>query len=64
MNSDEIHNIHRSTGLRTAVLRANDDIISTASLVIAVVAAGASAPHILLVGVVGLVAGAMSISAG
>lgn len=64
MNSDKTHNIHRSAGLRAAVLGANDGIISTASLVIGVVAAGASTPHILLVGVAGLVAGAMSMAAG
>jgi VIT1/CCC1 family predicted Fe2+/Mn2+ transporter len=64
MHHHETHNIHRSSGLRAAVLGANDGIISTASLVIGVAAAGANTAHILLVGVAGLVAGAMSMAAG
>ena len=50
--------------LRAAVLGANDGIVSTASLVLGVAAAGASSTHILITGVAGLVAGAMSMAAG
>ncbi|MFA6445546.1 MAG: VIT family protein, partial [Sterolibacterium sp.] len=49
---------------RAAVLGANDGIVSTASLVVGVAAAGASQATILLTGVAGLVAGAMSMAAG
>ena len=50
--------------LRAAVLGANDGIVSTASLVVGVAAAGSSHGHILVTGVAGLVAGAMSMAAG
>lgn len=50
--------------LRAAVLGANDGIVSTASLVLGVAAAGASAQAILTAGVAGLIAGAMSMAAG
>ncbi len=50
--------------LRAAVLGANDGIVSTASLVVGVATAGASAQAILLTGAAGLVAGAMSMAAG
>lgn len=50
--------------LRASVLGANDGIVSTASLIVGVAAAGASRPDILLAGVAGLVAGAMSMAAG
>jgi VIT1/CCC1 family predicted Fe2+/Mn2+ transporter len=50
--------------LRAAVLGANDGIVSTASLMIGVAAASTSAESILLTGVAGLVAGAMSMAAG
>lgn len=50
--------------LRAAVLGANDGIVSTASLVLGVAAAGASSQNILIAGVAGLVAGAMSMAAG
>jgi VIT1/CCC1 family predicted Fe2+/Mn2+ transporter len=50
--------------LRAAVLGANDGIVSTASLVVGVAAASASPGNILLTGVAGLVAGAMSMAAG
>ncbi|MFM2056262.1 MAG: hypothetical protein RLY71_647 [Pseudomonadota bacterium] len=50
--------------LRAAVLGANDGIVSTASLVLGVAAAGASPSSILLSGVAGLAAGAMSMAAG
>ena len=50
--------------LRAAVLGANDGIVSTASLVVGVAAASASQSNILLTGIAGLVAGAMSMAAG
>lgn len=60
----EGHRSHHSGWLRAAVLGANDGIISTASLMMGMVAAGVSANTILLSGVAGLVAGAMSMAAG
>jgi len=60
----EIHRTHRVGWLRAAVLGANDGIVSTASLVVGVAAAGANARTILITGVAGLVAGAMSMAAG
>lgn len=50
--------------LRAAVLGANDGIVSTASLILGVAAAGANSQSILVAGVAGLVAGAMSMAAG
>jgi len=60
----ESHRSDRIGWLRAAVLRANDGTISTASLLIGVTAAGSSEQSILLTGVAGLVAGAMSMAAG
>lgn len=60
----EKHRIHRIGWLRAAVLGANDGIVSTASLVMGVAAAGSDKPSILLAGAAGLVAGAMSMAAG
>ena len=60
----ESHRSGRIGWLRAAVLGANDGTISVASLVIGVAAAGASQESILLTGVAGLVAGAMSMAAG
>ncbi|WP_133699310.1 VIT1/CCC1 transporter family protein [Roseateles toxinivorans] len=60
----ERHRTERIGWLRAAVLGANDGIVSTASLVVGVAAAGASHGSILLTGVAGLVAGAMSMAAG
>ncbi|MEO5660165.1 MAG: VIT family protein [Polaromonas sp.] len=60
----ERHRIDRIGWLRAAVLGANDGIVSTASLVLGVAAAGADRPAILLAGVAGLMAGAMSMAAG
>jgi vacuolar iron transporter family protein len=60
----ESHKAARIGWLRAAVLGANDGTISVASLVIGVAAAGASQSSILLTGVAGLVAGAMSMAAG
>jgi len=60
----QIHNTHRTGWLRAAVLGANDGIVSTASLILGVAAAGAGTKIILVTGVAGLVAGAMSMAAG
>jgi len=64
MRHIERHRTHRIGWLRAAVLGANDGIISTASLVLGVAAAGASSKNILISGVAGLVAGAASMAAG
>jgi vacuolar iron transporter family protein len=64
MRDPERHRTHRTGWLRAAVLGANDGIVSTASLVLGVAAAGASSQSILVAGVAGLVAGAMSMAAG
>ena len=64
MRHIERHRTHRIGWLRAAVLGANDGIVSTASLVLGVAAAGASSKSILIAGVAGLVAGAMSMAAG
>ncbi len=60
----EIHKSHRVGWLRAAVLGANDGIVSTASLIIGVASANSTQPEILLAGLAGLVAGAMSMAAG
>ncbi|HEX4375918.1 MAG TPA: VIT family protein [Steroidobacteraceae bacterium] len=60
----ERHFVSRSGWLRAAVLGSNDGLVSTASLVIGVAASHASRSQALLVGVAGLVAGAMSMAAG
>ena len=60
----EQHRTHRIGWLRAAVLGANDGIISTASLVVGVAAASASPHSVLVAGVAGLVAGAMSMATG
>jgi vacuolar iron transporter family protein len=60
----EKHMTHRIGWLRAAVLGANDGIVSTASLVMGVAAADASSRNIMIAGVAGLVAGAMSMAAG
>lgn len=64
MRHSERHRTHRVGWLRAAVLGANDGIVSTASLVLGVVASGAASENILVAGVAGLVAGAMSMAAG
>jgi len=64
MKHIETHRTHRIGWLRAAVLGANDGIVSTASLVLGVAAAGASSGEVLIAGVAGLVAGAMSMAAG
>ena len=64
MRHTERHRTHRTGWLRAAVLGANDGIVSTASLVLGVAAAGAGTQGTLVAGVAGLVAGAMSMAAG
>lgn len=64
MRHTERHRSHHTNWLRAAVLGANDGIISTASLIIGVAAANTSHEIILLTGVAGLIAGAMSMAAG
>jgi VIT1/CCC1 family predicted Fe2+/Mn2+ transporter len=64
MRHIERHRTHRIGWLRAAVLGANDGIVSTASLVLGVAAAGTSEKSILIAGVAGLVAGAASMAAG
>lgn len=64
MRHPERHRMHRIGWLRAAVLGANDGIVSTASLVLGVAAAGALKQDVLIAGVAGLVAGAMSMAAG
>jgi VIT1/CCC1 family predicted Fe2+/Mn2+ transporter len=63
-NAPEQHRTHRIGWLRAAVLGANDGIVSTASLVVGVAASGTSRSNVLVAGVAGLVAGAMSMAAG
>ena len=60
----ERHRTDRIGWLRAAVLGANDGIVSTASLVVGVAAANAAGSEIMVAGVAGLVAGAMSMAAG
>ncbi|MCO6428328.1 VIT family protein [Nitrosomonas communis] len=64
MSHKENHRSHRTGWLRAVVLGANDGIVSTASLIIGVAAAHTDREGILLAGVAGLVAGAMSMAAG
>lgn len=60
----ERHRTERIGWLRAAVLGANDGIVSTASLVLGVAATQTSRSNVLVAGVAGLVAGAMSMAAG
>jgi VIT1/CCC1 family predicted Fe2+/Mn2+ transporter len=60
----ETHLVARIGWLRAAVLGANDGIVSTASLILGVAASGADRQALLVAGVAGLVAGAMSMAAG
>ena len=64
MSHDERHRSHHNHWLRAAVLGANDGIISTASLMIGFAAANAAHESIILSGLAGLIAGAMSMAAG
>ncbi|WP_050929160.1 VIT1/CCC1 transporter family protein [Aestuariivita boseongensis] len=63
-HSDDPHYVTRSGWLRAAVLGANDGIVSVSSLVVGVAAADPSPRAVLIAGVAGLVAGAMSMAAG
>ena len=60
----ELHNTGRIGWLRAAVLGANDGILSTSSLVLGVAAAHGTHSNIMVAGIAGLVAGAMSMAAG
>ncbi|KEZ78219.1 VIT family protein [Salinisphaera hydrothermalis] len=60
----EHHNSHRLGWLRASVLGANDGIVSVSSLVLGVAASQADGHNILLAGIAGLVAGALSMAAG
>ncbi len=64
MRHAEKHKTHTIGWLRAAVLGANDGILSTASLILGVLAAGSTSSTILIAGIAGLVAGAMSMAAG
>lgn len=64
IDHSETHRTHRIGWLRAAVLGANDGIVSTASLIVGIAASKAVHHDILVVGVAGLVAGAMSMAAG
>lgn len=64
MRHGEWHGTSRAGWLRAAVLGANDGIVSTASLIVGVASAASGRSEILLAGVAGLVAGAMSMAAG
>lgn len=64
MPHGERHLVSRIGWLRAAVLGANDGIVSTASLLLGVAAAGSDRPAMLVAGAAGLVAGAMSMAAG
>lgn len=64
MRHGEFHNIHKVGWLRAAVLGANDGIISTASLMMGIASAQAAGSTVLLTGLAGLVAGALSMAAG
>jgi VIT1/CCC1 family predicted Fe2+/Mn2+ transporter len=63
-SSSERHRAGRTGWLRAAVLGANDGILSTSSLMLGVAAAHATHVNVLVTGVAGLVAGAMSMAAG
>jgi VIT1/CCC1 family predicted Fe2+/Mn2+ transporter len=64
VGNKERHHTDRIGWLRAAVLGANDGILSTSSLVLGVAAAHATHRNLLIAGMAGLVAGAMSMAAG
>jgi len=64
LSHSEIHMVHRIGWLRAAVLGANDGLVSISSLVVGVAAAGTGRTEVLIAGLAGLVAGAMSMAAG
>ena len=63
-NHNQNHRIHRTGGLRAAVLAANDGIVSVASIIVGVAAAGTGKIEIILAGTAGLIAGACAMAAG
>lgn len=64
LHTGEQHRGHRRGWLRAAILGANDGIVSTASLIIGVSASSATKTQVIVAGIAGVVAGAMSMSAG
>lgn len=64
MRHKERHHSERIGWLRAAVMGANDGILSTASLILGIAAAGATGRTVLITGIAGLVAGAMAMAAG
>lgn len=64
MMEPEAHRLERAGWLRAAVLGANDGLVSTASLVVGVAAANPAPGAVLLAGIAGLTAGALSMAAG
>lgn len=64
MRHTELHRFERIGWLRAAVMGANDGVVSTASLILGVAAAGATGNAVVIAGVAGLVAGSMSMAAG
>ncbi|MCC7436244.1 MAG: VIT family protein [Methanoregulaceae archaeon] len=60
----EGHRAHRIGWLRASVLGANDGVVSVSSLVVGVAASGAAQSNVLITGIAGLVAGALSMAAG
>jgi VIT1/CCC1 family predicted Fe2+/Mn2+ transporter len=64
MRHEEHHRSDRIGWLRAAVMGANDGIVSVASLILGVAAAGVSGNEVAIAGMAGLVAGAMSMAAG
>ena len=64
MRLEERHHSERIGWLRAAVMGANDGILSTASLILGIAAAGATGRTVVITGISGLVAGAMSMAAG
>lgn len=64
LTHSEIHMVHRIGWLRAAILGANDGLVSTSSLVVGVAAAGTGRIEVLIAGLAGMVAGAMSMAAG
>ena len=64
MHHKELHHSERIGWLRAAVMGANDGILSTASLILGIAAAGATGSTVVITGIAGLVAGAMAMAAG
>jgi VIT1/CCC1 family predicted Fe2+/Mn2+ transporter len=60
----EVHRVHRAGWLRASVLGANDGVISIASLLVGVAAAQMASEQLLLIGLAGLIGGALSMAAG